>query len=87
MSLPLWTEGGHEWTLAADPTQAIASGLTPRPLTETISDTWEWIKEEQPPLVAGWGITEERELELLTAWAGRPCEILTSTARVSGRLR
>ena len=71
-SLPLWTEGGHEWTLAGDPTKAIASGLSPRPLTETISDTWDWIKKEQPPLVPGWGITEERELELLTAWAGRP---------------
>ena len=50
-SLPLWTEGSHEWTLAGDPTKAIASGLSPRPLTETISDTWDWIKKEQPPLV------------------------------------
>lgn len=71
-SLPLWTEGGYEWTLAGDPTRAFTAGLSPRPLTETIADTWDWIKEAQPPLVPGWGITEERELELLTAWAGRP---------------
>ncbi len=67
-SLPLWTEGEHEWTLAGDPTRAFASGLSPRPLTETISDTWSWIQEEQPPLVPGWGLSEEREAELLAAW-------------------
>lgn len=67
-SLPLWTEGEHEWTLAADPAKASAAGLSPRPLTETISDTWEWIKAEQPPMVSGWGISAAREAELLTAW-------------------
>lgn len=67
-SLPLWTEGESENSLAADPTRAIASGLTYRPLTETISDTWEWIKKDQPELVAGWGISAEREAELLAGW-------------------
>ncbi|MBA3309605.1 MAG: NAD-dependent epimerase/dehydratase family protein [Nocardioidaceae bacterium] len=70
-SLPLWTEGEAEWTLAADPTKAIAAGLSPRPLTETVSDTWDWIKDEQPPLVTGWGVSTEREAELLTGWHGR----------------
>ena len=71
-SLPLWTEGKHEWTLAADPTKASAAGLSPRPLTQTISDTWDWIKAEQPPMVPGWGVTGDRETELLIAWhAGR----------------
>ncbi len=70
-SLPLWTEGNYEWSLAGDPTKALSSGLSPRPLTETISDTWDWIKEEQPPLVDGWGVSEEREAELLAAWAAR----------------
>jgi 2'-hydroxyisoflavone reductase len=64
-SLPLWTEGSREWTLAADPAKAFAAGLSPRPLTETISDTWEWIKDEQPPMVNGWGISADREAELL----------------------
>jgi 2'-hydroxyisoflavone reductase len=67
-SLPLWTEGSPEWTMAADPTKAIAAGLNPRPLTETIADTWTWIKAAQPPLVPGWGIPEEREAELLAEW-------------------
>jgi 2'-hydroxyisoflavone reductase len=67
-SLPLWTEGQPEWTLAADPTKALAAGLSPRPLTETISDTWAWITAEQPAPVPGWGISAERETQLLSAW-------------------
>ncbi len=70
-SLPLWTEGAHEWALASNPTKAIASGLSPRPLTETVADTWQWIQDEQPPLVPGWGISEERESSLLAAWTAR----------------
>jgi len=67
-SLPLWTQGEREYSLAADPTRAVAAGLTLRPLTQTVSDTWDWIKKEQPELVAGWGISAERETELLAAW-------------------
>jgi 2'-hydroxyisoflavone reductase len=68
-SLPLWTEGVNELTLAADPRKASASGLSPRPLTQTVADTWQWIQDEQPALVPGWGITEDRETALLAAWA------------------
>jgi 2'-hydroxyisoflavone reductase len=68
-SLPLWSEGKDEGVLAADPTKAIASGLSPRPLAETVSDTWQWIQDSQPPLVPGWGISEEQETALLAAWA------------------
>lgn len=70
-SLPLWTQGTKEWSLAADPTKAVAAGLSFRPLTQTISDTWDWIKHDQPEPVAGWGISAEREAELLAAWATR----------------
>jgi 2'-hydroxyisoflavone reductase len=70
-SLPLWTEGSYEWTLAGDPTRAITSGLSLRPLTETVADTWEWIRDEQPPMVPGWGISEERETDLLSAWSAK----------------
>jgi nucleoside-diphosphate-sugar epimerase len=70
-SLPLWTEGTVELTLAADPARALASGLSPRPLAQTVSDTWQWIQDEQPALVPGWGITEDREHALLAAWAAR----------------
>lgn len=67
-SLPLWTEGEPAWTLAADPTKAFAAGLSPRPLTATITETWDWITAEQPVPVLGWGISAEREAELLSAW-------------------
>jgi 2'-hydroxyisoflavone reductase len=68
MSLPLWTEGVTEYSMAADPTHAMASGLTPRPITQTISDTWDWLKDERPPLVEGWGTTRTREEQLLQDW-------------------
>ena len=70
-SLPLWTGGTMEWTLAGDPTKAYAAGLSPRPLTETIADTWRWINDAQPPMVPGWGISEEREAQLLSDWHAR----------------
>lgn len=68
MSLPLWSEGVPEWSMAADPSHAMASGLTPRPIMETVSDTWDWIKSDQPPLVEGWGTTAVREQQLLEQW-------------------
>ena len=67
-SLPLWNEGLQEWALAANPAKAIASGLSPRPLAQTIADTWQWIQDEQPPLVPGWGMAHARETALLTIW-------------------
>lgn len=70
-SMPLWTQGDREWILAADPTKAATAGLNPRSLTHTISDTWDWIRHEQPPMVTGWGISDEREQELLKAWEAR----------------
>lgn len=71
MSLPLWTEGTAEWSLAADPTHAFSTGLSPRPIAETIEDTWEWIRSTQPPPAEGWGTTREHEAGLLAAWSAR----------------
>jgi 2'-hydroxyisoflavone reductase len=68
MSLPFWSEGVPEWSAAADPAHAMAAGLTPRPIVQTISDTWEWIKSDQPPLVEGWGTSTTRERQLLEQW-------------------
>ena len=58
MSLPLWTEGvagvlDGRRPDARDGRRAVARG----PIMETITDTWEWIKDEQPPLAEGWGTT------------------------------
>jgi len=70
-SLPLWTEGKHEYVLAADPAHSLAAGLSPRPLAQTVQDTWDWIQQSQPPLVQGWGVSADREHELLTMWNSR----------------
>jgi 2'-hydroxyisoflavone reductase len=67
-TLPLWTEGVSENVMASNPTRALNSGLSPRPLTETIADTWEWMKDEKPSAVPGWGLAPEREAELLELW-------------------
>lgn len=69
MTLPLWTEGVHENTMAADVSRAVAAGLSPRPIRETVADTWEWMQAADVPLADGWGISAEREAELL---ASRP---------------
>jgi len=70
-TLPLWTEGVSENVMAGDPTRALNSGLSPRPLTQTVADTWDWMKDEDPPAVPGWGLSSEREAELLALWDAR----------------
>lgn len=69
--LPLWNEGSDEWTLAGSNAQALATGLVPRPLTETVTDTLAWIESSDAEPPAGAGLSPEREIELLTAWRDR----------------
>jgi len=72
--LPIWAPptgelaGLHEGNTSA----ARAAGLTCRPITETVSDTWAWLRREglpdQPPGRAGSiGTTEAQEAALLSA--------------------
>jgi nucleoside-diphosphate-sugar epimerase len=70
-TLPLWTEGVSENVMAADPTRALNTGLSPRPLTETVADTLAWMKDENPAPAPGWGLSAEREAELLALWDAR----------------
>jgi 2'-hydroxyisoflavone reductase len=70
-TMPLWTEGVSENVMAANPTRALNTGLSPRPLTETVADTWAWMKDADPAPVAGWGLSPEREAELLALWDAR----------------
>ena len=48
--------------------RAIETGLQPRPLEDTVRDTLAWIDESGAGPMEGWGITDEREAELLAAW-------------------
>jgi 2'-hydroxyisoflavone reductase len=69
-SLPLWSGGDPDvLMMAADPAKAYGTGLTPRPLADTVRDTWAWTQRtEQPPSP---GMTSEREAGLLAAWRER----------------
>jgi 2'-hydroxyisoflavone reductase len=68
--MPLWVpdEEGAGWDTIS-PARAIADGLTYRPLQTTIRDTWRWdlARDRNVPLKAG--ITAEREVRLLQAFA------------------
>ncbi len=68
MTMPLWTEGGVEHLMALDPGAAESTGLKPRPLQDTVRDTLGWLRAEQPPPREGWGVSPEREAELLSLW-------------------
>jgi 2'-hydroxyisoflavone reductase len=70
MQLPLWTEGGPEWSLAMATGRAEAAGLTHRPFAETVRDTLAWARSDPEHSVSPqWGLPPERERELLEAWA------------------
>jgi 2'-hydroxyisoflavone reductase len=73
--VPLWvpeSEGPSLWrheTAAAE-----AAGLTWRPLTETVTDTWAWqrsLPDRWAPTDRTPGLTPERERALLAAWHAR----------------
>jgi 2'-hydroxyisoflavone reductase len=67
--LPLWVPREYAGMQAVDCCKAIATGLTFRPLSETIRDVLEWdSKRVEADLVAG--LKPERERELLSAWHG-----------------
>jgi 2'-hydroxyisoflavone reductase len=69
LQLPLWTEGGVEWSLAMATNKAQVAGLTYRPFAETVRDTLAWAEANPDQAVSEqWGMSPEREQELLMAW-------------------
>jgi nucleoside-diphosphate-sugar epimerase len=63
-SLPLWIgEPGYEGFMARDVSASLAAGLTPRPLTDTVRDTLDWLRAQ--PDAAVTGLTRPEELDLL----------------------
>jgi 2'-hydroxyisoflavone reductase len=69
LQLPLWTEGGPEWSLAMATAKAEAAGLTHRPFAETVRDTLAWAQANPDQSTSPqWGMAPEREQELLDAW-------------------
>jgi len=72
-SLPLWPGADSEHDInAADPAAALAAGLTPRPLRETVADVraHQTRSPDTPP--SRIGLSAAREAELLDRWAAGP---------------
>ncbi|MEV0877378.1 NAD-dependent epimerase/dehydratase family protein [Micromonospora echinofusca] len=74
--LPIWIPVGHEyrWLQERGVERAYAAGLTCRPVTETVADTWAWLREvgTVPPRAgrpqrAPVGLDPDREAALLSA--------------------
>ncbi|MBA2552051.1 MAG: hypothetical protein H0V13_13560 [Nocardioidaceae bacterium] len=65
-AFPLWSEGEDEGGLALDPTAATATGLSARPIEQTIRETYAWM-QEHPWQRDGVGLTPERGAGLLAA--------------------
>lgn len=73
MELPLWlAEPETEGLLAVDVSKALDSGLSFRPLAETIRDTLAWDAERPATERAqNVGVASDREAELLEKWRAR----------------
>ena len=71
--VPIWISPEMYGFYNFDTSKAMAAGLVCRPMTETIADTWNSIlTEPQPDLPPGRvppGISKEKELKILAAWA------------------
>ena len=67
--LPLWIPGIHD---DFDCSRARRSGLSFRPMAETVRDTLWWDQTRDPSVPLRAGLTAARERELLAAWAAEP---------------
>jgi 2'-hydroxyisoflavone reductase len=76
--LPLWLPPESAHLLAIDLSRAISSGLSCRPLEDTLRDTAVWAASRSPPATAegpprvAVGLAPEREAQLLQAWHALP---------------
>ena len=68
--LPLWIPESLGGLMEISSTKARDKGLSFRPVSSTIRDTWTWMQEEQEPLFeqAGNWIAPNKEQEVLAAW-------------------
>jgi 2'-hydroxyisoflavone reductase len=78
IELPIWLPEDEEYggLHDGDVSAAIAEGLTCRPVRETISDTWAWLRAEGDPEPSADrpapGLDPDKESSVLRARSGRP---------------
>jgi len=73
-ALPLWSAAAtaaERLVMTADPSAAGRTGLSPRPLGDTVRDTLAWTQTTTLPVPVGTGLAPERERELLEDWHAR----------------
>lgn len=76
--LPVWTPPGtdmHDAVHGADVSRAVGAGLRCRPVTETVTDTWDWLRSiggtaPQRPDRPRLGLDPEVEAKVLAATGG-----------------
>ena len=72
MELPLWLiDPGFAGMLSIDPSAALAAGLAPRPLEETVRDTLAWIAAGEAPAETDAGLDRAKEQSVLDAWLSK----------------
>jgi nucleoside-diphosphate-sugar epimerase len=73
--MPIWISPDMYGFYGFDTSKAQAAGLTCRPISETVADTWTSILSEAqsvlPPGRIPPGVPKEKELEVLATWASR----------------
>ena len=71
--LPVWLppDGEGAGLHTGDVSKAYATGLTCRPVEQTVADTWAWLQAEgDPPGLAKHGVDPDRERAVLASLAG-----------------
>ena len=72
MELPLWLyDEQYRGMLSVDPTPALAAGLQPRPLSETVRDTLAWALSDEAPSEFPAGLDREKEQAVLDGWLSK----------------
>ena len=68
--MPLWIPEEYDGHKHVDFSKALASGLTFRPLAETVRDTLAWDCTRAPETKLRAGLSRGKENELLRRWRG-----------------
>jgi 2'-hydroxyisoflavone reductase len=72
MELPLWLASPeYAGMLSVDASPALAAGLTPRPLEDTVRDTLAWVHSGEAPIDPPAGLDRTKEQAVLDAWLSK----------------
>jgi 2'-hydroxyisoflavone reductase len=72
MELPLWLASPeYAGMLSVEPTRALAAGLEPRPLADTVRDTLAWVESGDAPADPPAGLARDKERSVLDKWLSK----------------